>query len=334
MRVLITGACGFVGRHMAALCAERDCTVVGLGRSVLAGDGSLAGDRSLAAPGEAPPLGDYIQADLGDASAARAAVRAAAPDRVLHLAAQASVPASWEDPRATLEGNLLSTHNLLEAVRAEAPAARVLVAGSGEVYGPVAAERLPVGEQEPLRPQNPYAVSKAASDLLAGFYADAHGLTVVRTRAFNHAGPGQSEAYVVSTLARQIARAELDPPAGGRVEIALGNAAARRDFTDVRDVVRAYWMLLEHGEQGAFNVCSGASTAVADIVAGLARHTSLGLDQRTDPARVRSREVMEIRGSHDRLTEATGWRPEIAVEAMLGDTVAWWRERLAAGERA
>lgn len=326
MRVLITGARGFVGSHLAVLCAERGCTVIGAGRSALAG-----GSPPTARP-EAP-LSDYIQADLTDESATRDAVRAAAPDRVLHLAAQASVPASWDDPQGTLEGNLRSTHNLLEAVRAEAPGARVLIAGSGEQYGPVPFERLPVDEHEPLRPQNPYAVSKAASDLLAGFYADAHGLAVVHTRAFNHAGPGQSETYVVSTLARQIARAELDAPAGGRVEIALGNAAARRDFTDVRDVVRAYWLLLEHAAPGVFNVCSGTSTAIADIVAELARHTSLGLDQRTDPARVRSHEVMEIRGSHHRLTEATGWRPEIALETMLGDTLDWWRERLAAGER-
>jgi GDP-4-dehydro-6-deoxy-D-mannose reductase len=208
-------------------------------------------------------------------------------------------------------------------VRAEAPDAVVLHAGSGEQYGPVPEERLPVTEDEPLRPQNPYAVSKSAADLLAGFYADAHGMRVIRTRAFNHAGPGQSDSYVVAAFARQIAEAER----AGRSELVLetGNLAPRRDFCDVRDVVRAYWLAAERGEAAIFNVCSGVSRPVADILAGLARLTEVAVEQRTDPARLRQHEVMDIRGSHARLTEATGWQPEIALEQTLADTLDWWR---------
>jgi GDP-4-dehydro-6-deoxy-D-mannose reductase len=195
------------------------------------------------------------------------------------------------------------------------------VAGSGEVYGPPA--ELPVTEWAPLRPQNPYAVSKAAVDLLARFYADAHRLRVLCTRSFNHAGPGQSDAYVVSAFARQIAAAEA---AGDRaVTLRTGSVEPRRDFTDVRDVVQAYRLLVERAEPETYNVCRGESTAVADILAGLAEHTELQVDQVTDPQLVRDHEVMEIRGSNERLTSATGWRPEIPLSQTLADTLDWWR---------
>ena len=307
MRLLITGAAGFVGSHMAAHAAERGTDAFGVGRDP-------AGPESLAA---------YVQADLLDAPAIRAAVAELRPDAVVHLAAAASVAESWAAPADTIDINTRSTLNLLEAVRAEAPDALVLHAGSGEQYGPVPDERLPVGEDEPLRPQNPYAVSKAAADLLAGFYADAHGLRVVRTRAFNHAGPGQSDMYVVSAFAKQIAAAER----AGQADLVLetGDLAPRRDFCDVRDVVRAYWLAAERGESAIYNVCSGVSIPVADILAGLARATDVSVEQRTDPARLRKHEVMDIRGSHERLTDATGWEPEIALERTLADTLDWWR---------
>src|SRR5207244_405924 len=157
------------------------------------------------------------------------------------------------------QSNLFSTLNLLEAVRRYAPEARVLVAGSGEEYG--RPEVLPVTEDNSLRPQNPYALSKVSADLAAGLYGDAYGMHVVRTRAFNHAGPGQSDIYVVSSLARQIAEAEASDDETGHVEVAMGNPNARRDFTDVRDVARAYWLALEHAKPGVYNVCSGRSVA-------------------------------------------------------------------------
>jgi GDP-4-dehydro-6-deoxy-D-mannose reductase len=307
MRVLITGAAGFVGGHLAATLAARGDEAVGLGRD-------SSGPDSLA---------DYVQGDLLDADSTRGAVRDLRPDAVVHLAAAASVGASWRSPGETLDNNIRSTLNLLESVMAEAPDAAVVAAGSGEEYGPVPEERLPVTEDEPLRPQNPYAVSKAAADLLAGYYADAHGMRVVRTRAFNHAGPGQSDMYVVSAFAKQIAEAEA---AGhGSVVLQTGNLEPRRDFTDVRDVVRAYALLAARGEAGLFNVCSGFSTSAADILAGLARLSEVAVEQRTDPSRLRKHEVMDIRGSHERLTEATGWQPEIALETTLADTLDWWR---------
>ena len=295
-RVLVTGAAGFVGSHL---------------HDVLAADGA-----EIRGPSRA-------ELELLDPAATRGAVRDARPDAVFHLAALASVGRSWDDPAQTIDKNTRATLNLLEAVRAEAPEAVVVVAGSGEEYGPVPEERLPVAETEPLRPQNPYAVSKAAAGLVAGFYADAHGLRIVRTRAFNHAGPGQSDAYVVSAFARQIAAAER----AGRSELVLetGSLDPRRDFCDVRDVVRAYALLAERGEPGIFNVCSGVSVPVRDILAGLARSTDVAVEQRTDPARLRTHEVMDIRGSHERLTEATGWQPVVGLGTTLADTLDWWR---------
>jgi GDP-4-dehydro-6-deoxy-D-mannose reductase len=315
MRVLITGATGFAGRHLARLCASRGAHVVGLGRRPQ--EGAATAD-----------LHAYLAADLGSASEARAALRAAAPDAVFHLAAEASVASSWKSPEATIRANLGSTLNVLDAVRDLPPGIRVLVACSGEEYGNH--DRLPLTEEHNLRPQNPYAVSKAACDLAAGFYADAYGMHVVRMRAFNHAGPGQSDAYVISKFARQIAEAGATGRPGEPVEIVTGNLHVRRDFTDVRDVVRAYWLALERAEPGVYNVCSGRSTEISEILAGLARHAGVELEQTTDPALLREHEVAEIRGSHEKLTAATGWEPEIPLERTLADTVEWWRERTAA----
>ena len=301
MRALITGAGGFAGGHLAAYC--RGC-----------GDDVAEASRRSGA-------------DLRDAGAARAAVEDARPDVVYHLAARAHVGESWEDPGRYLADNLAMTLNVLEAVRAEAPGATVVAVASGELYG--APESLPVDERAPLRPQNPYAVSKASADLLAGLYADAHGLRVIRPRAFNHAGPGQEPIYAIASFSRQAAEAAErgeDP-----IRFRTGNPDTRRDYTDVRDVVRAYRLLAERAEPGVYNVCSGRSTSAGELLAMLAAAAGAGLDHRVDPELVRAHEVMEVRGDPGRLRAATGWEPEIPLERTLADTVAWWRERLREG---
>jgi GDP-4-dehydro-6-deoxy-D-mannose reductase len=316
MRVLITGATGFAGRHLVSLCAARGSSeIVGIGRR--------------AATEADPPveLAAYQALDLSEPGQANRVMDSTSPELVFHLAAEASVANSWGEPANVINYNVSSTLNLLEAVRTLAPKARVLVACSGEEYG--APEQLPVTEEHLLRPKNPYAVSKASIDLAAGFYADAYGLGIVRTRAFNHAGPGQFDIYVVSNLARQIAEGEAS--GSGEVEVVTGNADIRRDFTDVRDVVRAYWLCLERANPGVYNVCSSRSVAITEIVAGLARHTQLEVRTSTDPKRFRKNEVMDIRGSHDKLTRATGWAPEIPLDQTLHDMLDWWRARTGAG---
>ena len=289
--MLITGASGFAGRHLAAACAAD-------------------GDDVVAAPPAA-------QADLRDAAAARAVIADARPEVVYHLAAQAHVGRSWEDPGGTLLGNVAMTLNVLEGVRAAAREAVVVLAGTGEIYGPP--DTLPTTEDAPLRPQNPYAVSKASSDLLGGFYADAHGLRVIRARAFNHSGPGQEPIYAIASFAQQVANG------GDPVHVAIGNPDTRRDYTDVRDVVRAYRLLAARGEPGAYNICSGVSRSARELLAALGRVAGVEVTFEVDPARVRAHEVMEIRGSAERLHAATGWRPEIPLEQTLADALAYFR---------
>jgi GDP-4-dehydro-6-deoxy-D-mannose reductase len=301
VRALITGAGGFAGGHLAAHCRA-------------SGDDVAEASRSTGT-------------DLLDAGAARATVADARPDVLYHLAARAHVGQSWEDPGRFLRENVAMTLNVLEAVRTEAPGATVVAVSSGELYG--APARLPVGEDAPVRPQTPYAVSKASADLLAGFYADAHGLRVIRPRAFNHAGPGQEATYAIASFSRQAAEAAErgeDP-----IVFRTGNPDTRRDYTDVRDVVRAYRLLAERSEPGVYNVCSGRSTSAREILELLARAAGAGLDHRIDPALVRAHEVMEVRGDPSRLKDATGWEPEIPLERTLADTVGWWRERIRAG---
>ena len=209
--------------------------------------------------------------DVLDADAVRTAVARAQPSVVYHLAARAQVGRSWREPAATLHENVAMTLNVLEAVRREAPEAAVVCASSGEVYG--VPDRLPADESTPLRPQNPYAVSKASADLLCGFYADAHGLCIMRARAFNHAGPGQPPHHAVASLALQLADGlEAGAP---RPRIVTGSPGVRRDYTDLRDVDRAYRRLAS-APPGVYNVCSGRSVTTGELVASLGLHGDAG----------------------------------------------------------
>jgi GDP-4-dehydro-6-deoxy-D-mannose reductase len=302
MRVLITGAAGFAGSHLADHLKEHGHELMGVGRTP-----------------ESPVDFDYVTLDLRDPQQVGETFKRFKPDWIAHLAADASVGQSWKDPAGTMRNNFESTLSVLEA----AGGATVLAAGSGEIYGPP--QKLPVDETHELRPQNPYAVSKASVDILGGFYTDAHDRRVVRTRAFNHFGPRQTDLYVVAAFARQIVEAEQTGKS--KVVVRTGNLDARRDFTDVRDVVRAYVLLLESGEPGAYNICSGTSRSAADILAALAQESPLDVQHETDPARLRKNEVMEIRGSHDKLTSVTGWQPAIPFEQTIRDTLDWWRGR-------
>jgi GDP-4-dehydro-6-deoxy-D-mannose reductase len=293
----VTGGGGFAGRHLIEL---------------------------LRAEVVAP---SHDELDLLDAEAVRAALAAASPGQVFHLAARASVGHSWRAPREVLAENVGMTVNLLEAVRLEAPDAVVVLIGSAEVYGPP--EGLPVDESAPLRPQNPYAVSKATCDLLGGQYADAHGLCVLRLRPFNHAGPGQSDEYVVGTLTRQVAEAEAT--GASEAIVRTGNPDSARDFTDVRDVVRAYVAAAEL-EPGAYNVCSGSTATIRDLIELVSAAATIPVRHEVDRERVRAHDVPEIRGSAERLRAATGWTPEIPLERTIQDALEVWRERLSSKE--
>jgi GDP-4-dehydro-6-deoxy-D-mannose reductase len=293
----VTGGSGFAGGHLVEM----------LGRD---------GSRPVA-----PGRGEL---DLCDAESVRAFVSRHKPSVVFHLAAFSSPSESWKHPERAVLPNMRMTVNVLEAVRHEAPDATVLLIGSGQVYGEPT--ELPVTEDAPLAPGNPYAVSKSSCDTLGGQYATAFDMRVIRLRPFNHAGPGQPDEYVVSSLARQVAEAEC----GGASEVVLrtGDPESARDFTDVRDVVRAY-TLAANLDGGAFNVCSGRSTTVAELVELVASHARIPVRHEVDPARLRANDAQTMCGSHDRLTAATGWRPEIPLDQTMRDTLDWWRAQLA-----
>ena len=308
MRVLITGASGFAGGFLARECASAGDEVVGISRSGGVPDG----------------CGDGRAVDLLDASAVAEAVADSAPAVIYHLAALSSVGRSWDDPARTLGDNVAMAVNLLEVAREWAPGARVVWASSCEVYGPP--QRLPLTEDHPLAPANPYAVSKTTGDLLAGVYVDAHGLDLIRVRPFNHAGPGQRPIFILSSLARQAA--EAINQGVNRLTILTGNPDTRRDFTDVRDVVRAYRLLALHGvsRPGIYNVGTGISVSARDQVDLLRELIApVEVEHVIDSDRVRPHEVMDLYASHTRLTEATGWEPHISLRQTMSDTIDWWR---------
>lgn len=312
MRALITGASGFAGSWLCRECAAAGDDVVAVSRRGTVPDG----------------CGRAVAVDLRDAPAVRDLVRSARPDVVYHLAALTSVGRSWEAPSQTLTENAQTTVAVLEALRDLGGPVRVVWVSSCEVYGEPAT--LPASEDAPLRPANPYAVSKASAELLARVYADAHGLDLVVARPFSHSGPGQRPIFLLSNLARQAATGRREGVA--RLEVVTGNPDTRRDFTDVRDVVRAY-RLLGTGEPGdgtsVFNVSSGVSVSAREQVALLSELTvPMAVELVVDPQRVRAHEVMDLRGDPSRLTAATGWRPRIPLRQTMRDTIAWWDQHL------
>jgi GDP-4-dehydro-6-deoxy-D-mannose reductase len=288
--VLITGAEGFVGTHLTSA----------LGRDAVAGD-----------------------FDVLDGEAIATAVAALQPRAVVHLAAQSSVAASWQDVPAVWSVNVLGTVNVLEAVRATAPEARLLFASTGEVYGRAA--EFPTPESAPFAPVSPYAATKAAAETACLQLARA-GLDVVVARAFNHEGPGRDDRFAVGSWAQQIAR--LEEVGGGTLEV--GDLSAERDLTDVRDVCRAYTLLLDAEVEGTYNVASGRSVAMSEVLemlVSLAR-VPVSVEQRAE--RMRPLDIPRLQGDPSRLRAATGWEPAIPLEQTLADTLDAARERLAA----
>ena len=300
MRAVVTGGLGFVGRHLVDHLRS-------------AGDDVTVLDRH----------GDH-PVDITDGAAMTAALTAAGPEAVYHLAGWADVGASWRDPVAVFKMNAEGTLHVLRAC-ADAGVARVLAVASADVYGVVTEDELPLTETSALRPTSPYAASKLAADALAQQAFLGHGLGVIRVRPFNHLGPGQSEQFVAPAIAARIARAEQD--ATGTIPV--GNLSARRDVTDVRDVVRAYRMLIERGEPGdVYNVCTGVDLAIqtlADLLVGLAERP---IELVTDPSLLRPVDLPVLRGDASKLRGATGWEPVIPIEQTVADLLDDMRRRV------
>jgi GDP-4-dehydro-6-deoxy-D-mannose reductase len=271
---------------------------------------------------------NIIEADLRDVSSVQGMLDQAEADAIVHLAGQSYVPTSWQAPAETVATNAIGQINLLEAIRHRGePFPRVLVVGSSEEYGLVEERDLPVTEETPLRPLSPYAVSKVAQDFLGFQYFRNYGIPCVRARAFNHEGPRRGEVFVTSNFARQIAEIEL-----GRHEPGLnvGNLKARRDYTDVRDIVRGYWLLLERGDPGeVYNLCSGRAWAIQEILDYLlSQSIARKIEVRRDAARLRPSDVSVLYGSAEKIRRITDWEPEISFEQTLRDLLDYWRARL------
>jgi GDP-4-dehydro-6-deoxy-D-mannose reductase len=268
--------------------------------------------------------------DIADAGALTDAVVQAKPEAVYHLAGAADVGGSWAAPRETFLANALGTLNVLEASR-EAGAERVLAVTSADVYGRVSQDELPLREDQPLRPVSPYAASKVAADALAQQAWLGHRLPVIRVRAFNHLGPGQSDRFVAPSLAARIAHNERD----GGEEVPIGNMTPLRDVTDVRDVVRAYRLLVEAGEPGAvYNVCRGAAVSVREIAESLLAMATRPMRLVPDPALQRPVDIPVLVGDNTALRRATGWEATIPLARTLSDVLTDWRARLGADSLA
>ncbi|MGQ0832142.1 MAG: GDP-mannose 4,6-dehydratase [Microthrixaceae bacterium] len=300
MRAVVTGGLGFVGRHLVDYLRGEGDTVVTVDRH------------------------GTVPVDITDGPAIAAAIADASPEVVYHLAGWADVGSSWRDPVQVLRVNAEGTLNVLLACEA-AGVQRVLAVASADVYGIVAEDELPLTEQSALRPTSPYAASKIAADALAQQAFLGHGLGVIRVRPFNHLGPGQSEHFVAPALAARIARAERD----GLDSIAVGNLSARRDVTDVRDVVRAYRLLVERGEPGeVYNVCSGTDIAIQELADHLVALARRPISLEPDPSLLRPVDLPVLRGDASRLRAATGWSPQLTIEETLADLLDDMRRRV------
>jgi GDP-4-dehydro-6-deoxy-D-mannose reductase len=260
--------------------------------------------------------------ELRDPASVTQAVRETKPDYVIHLAAQSFVPASIADPRTTYEVNFFGTLNLLEALQAEHFTGRLIYVSSGDVYGLVPSEALPISESRSVQPRNPYAVSKAAAEMLCCQWVQTNGFDIVLVRPFNHIGPGQSDRFVVSDFAKQIVECKLklrEPL------LSVGATDTTRDMTDVRDVVQAYLLLLEKGVKGdIYNVCSGREQSIGEILEKLMKLAQVNCRIVQDTARMRPAEQKRMYGSFEKLNQQTGWTPTIHIDQSLQDILRYW----------
>ncbi len=320
MNVLITGATGFVGSHLIEylLKKKEDIFIFATQkhRSNLENVTHLLKEKRV----------KWLPMDITDSHSVLDVIKESKPDWCFHLCAQSFVPSSWNAPKETMMSNVIGTINLLEAMRIFAPGASIQIAGSSEEYGMCKAEEVPIKEENPLRPLSPYAVSKVAEDLLGYQYFKSYGQRIVRTRGFNHTGPRRGQVFVCSDFAKQIVEIEkgLREPI-----IYTGNLEARRDFTDVRDMVNAYYLALEKGVSGeVYNICTGSAYLMQEILETLLSKSKAKIKAEQDPGKMRPSDVPILCGDNSRFRKATGWKPEIPFETTLNDLLEFWRRKL------
>jgi len=318
MRVLITGITGFAGSHLAEyiLSNHSRVDVFGIARWRSRMDNILQIQDKI----------ELVEADLKDMVSLKAVLADVKPDRIFHLAAQSFVPTSWKCPAETFAINAIGEINLFESILALNQAPKIQIAGSSEEYGQVFSNEIPMKETNPLRPLSPYAVSKVAQDLLAFQYHKSYGVRAIRTRGFNHTGPRRGDVFVTSSFAKQIAEIEKKkrPPV-----IHVGNLEAKRDFTDVRDMARAYWLSLEKGVEGeVYNIGSGQAYSMQEVLDLLMSLSRSKMEVKVDPARLRPSDVPVLLSDSSKFRALTGWRPMIPFKQTILDLLNYWRERV------
>jgi GDP-4-dehydro-6-deoxy-D-mannose reductase len=315
LRILITGITGFVGSHLAEYLLQKNDTdeIYGIyrWRSRTENLHNILDKIKM------------VECDLLDSGSVRAMMEKVKPDRIFHLAAQSYVLSSWHAPADTISNNILGQVNILEAMKELNLNCRVQIAGSSEEYGLVKIEETPIKETNPLRPLSPYAVSKVGQDMLAYQYYKSYGFHLIRTRAFNHSGPRRGDVFVESNFAKQIVDIEK-----GKAEpvVMVGNLDAERDFTDVRDVVKAYDLAIENAIPGdVYNICSNNAYSIREILDILLSKSNVKIEIKTDPARLRPSDVPLLLGDYSKINKLTGWKPEIPFEKTLEDLLNYWR---------
>lgn len=318
-RTLITGITGFAGSHLAEYCLHAGLRVYGLIRHSCNLENLLDIQKDL----------ELIEADLGDAGAIQRILKAVRPRQIFHLAAHTSFQSQGS---LLLQTNILGTFNLLEACRHLPLVPRVLVASSSAVYGRVEPSGAPISEATPVNPTTAYGLSKATQDCLAERFFVTHHLPVVITRAFNHTGPRERSTFVCSTIAKQLAEIEQGnrPPT-----LSVGNLETRRDFSDVRDIVRGYFLALTRGKTGeAYNLASGHAPTVGSILQRLLTLSGVEVEVVREPARLQAADVPCQVGDSTKAARELGWRPEIPLDCSLRDLLDYWRKKVANSERA
>jgi GDP-4-dehydro-6-deoxy-D-mannose reductase len=318
MKVLITGITGFAGSHLADYILEfhPDVEIFGIARWRSRMDNILHIQNKIS----------LIEADLKEMISLKKCLEEAKPDRIFHLAAQSFVPTSWKCPAETFAINSIGQINLFEAVLSLGLDPRIQIAGSSEEYGHVFPDEVPMKESNPLRPLSPYAVSKVGQDLLGWQYFRSYGMKIVRTRGFNHTGPRRGEVFICSNFAKQIAEIEkgLKEPV-----LYVGNLEAKRDFTDVRDTVRAYWLSLEKGEPGeVYNIGTGKALTMQEILDMLLSLSEVKVEVKVDKQRLRPSDVPLLLSNSAKFKSLTGWEPRIPFRQTLSDLLDYWRERV------
>lgn len=316
-KVLITGVTGFAGSHLVDyLLTRNDCEIHGIQRWR-----SRTENIEHLKPGQIT----LHECDLRDATSTFDTIDKVRPDWIFHLAAQSFVPTSWVAPTESLTTNILAQLNIFEAVRRLGLKTRIQLACSSEEYGMVYPDEVPIQETNPLRPLSPYAVSKVGQDMLGYQYWMSWKVDSVRTRGFNHEGPRRGPVFVASDFAKQIADIEKGRKAP---VLHVGNLDAKRDFTDVRDMVRAYVLALEKCEPGeVYNICRGQCWTIRETLDMLLAMSKVDIEVRQDPARLRPSDVQILLGDNSKFVKATGWQPVIPFERTLADMLEYWRAR-------